>query len=133
MTMGLERSGGMLFSACTRRAVDEVIELCAEDVEFEATTAELAGHSAIYAGREGMRQYFADVERLWDEILITPRRIAVRDDGEAIALGRMFARSRSAGLRDLPVAWRLRAPAGLFEWIKVYEDRLDALRSWQGR
>ena len=131
MTMGLERSVAMLFSAFNRRAVGEVIDLCAEDIEFEAATAEFTGRSGIYAGREGMRQYFADVERIWDEVLITPRRIAVRD-GEAIALGRVFARSRSAGLRDLPVAWRLRAPAGLFEWIKVYEDRAEALRSWEG-
>jgi ketosteroid isomerase-like protein len=132
MTQGLERSVAKLFGAFNRRAVDEVIELCAEGIEFEAATAESAAHSGIYAGREGVREYFADLERVWDEVLITPRRIAVRD-GEAIALGRVFARSRSAGLRDLPVAWRLRARAGRFDWIKVYEDRAEALRSWEGR
>jgi len=125
----LERAVSDLFRAFNRRDVEEVASLCAEGVRFEAATAEFAGRPSVYEGREGMRDYFADVERVWEDLLITPRRIAARGD-QALAIGRVFARSRELGLRDLPVAWRMRTEDGLFAWIRVYEDRLAALRDW---
>ena len=129
MAKQLEEAVSALFRAFNRRDLDEVASLCAEGVRFEAATAEFAGRSGGYGGRDGMREYFEDVDRVWEELLITPRRIASRE-GEALAIGRVFARSREHGLRDLPVAWRLRAEGGLFTWIKVYEDRMAALREW---
>lgn len=132
MPAHLEDAVSKLFDSFNRRAVDEVLELCAADLEFEAASAEFAGRSGAYAGHDGMQEYFADVDRVWDELLITPRGIIVRGE-EALAIGRVFARSRSAGLRDMPVAWRFRASAGLFDRIKVYEDPSQALSAWRER
>jgi ketosteroid isomerase-like protein len=127
----LEENVVRLFRAFNRRTVEDVVALCAEDVRFESATAEFAGREGTYSGREGMRRYFEDVEQVWEELLITPRRILVCGE-DALAVGRVFARSRRHGLRDLPVAWRLRSEAGGFGWIKVYGNRLEALRGWPG-
>ena len=129
MAADLEQTVTQLFRAFNRREVEEAIALCADTLEFEAATAEFAGRG-VYAGRDGMREYFADVERVWEELLITPRQVVARN-GEALVVGRVFARGRRVGLRDLPVAWRLRASGGLFEWIKVYLDRPEAIRAWE--
>lgn len=128
--MELEQKVMSLFRAFNRRALAEVEDLCGGDVTFEAATAEFAERPGAYSGREGMREYFADVDRIWEELLITPRRI-LAEGGEAVALGRVFARSRRLGLRDLPIGWRLRDGPGGFEWIKVYDDRAEALRDWE--
>jgi ketosteroid isomerase-like protein len=126
----LEQAVVSLFSAFNRREVEEVVALCAEDVRFEAATAEFAGREGAYAGREGMRDYFHDVASVWDELLITPRRILARGDG-AVAFGRIFARGPNVGLRDLPIAWLFAGHDRLFTSIVVYEDRLAALSDWE--
>jgi ketosteroid isomerase-like protein len=118
-----------LFGAFNRRAVDEVAALCATDVRFDAASADLAGREGAYSGLEGMRDYFHDVASVWDELLITPRRVLVRGD-EALVIGRVFARGRRVGLRDLPIAWRLSVRDGLIARITVYEDRVAAISDW---
>jgi ketosteroid isomerase-like protein len=110
-----------LFDAFNRRDVEAVVELCDEDVEFHAATAEFAGKPDPYVGRVGMREYFDDVSRLWEELLITPREI-VPVEGGVVVFGRVFARGRAHGIRDLPIAWRWKLREGRFAWGRVYMD-----------
>lgn len=115
-----------LFDAFNRRDVEAVVELCDEDVEFHAATAEFAGKPDPYVGRIGMREYFDDVSRLWEELLITPREIVPVEDG-VVVFGRVFARGREHGIRDLPIAWRWKLRDGRFAWGRVYMDPEQAL------
>ena len=110
-----------LFDAFNRRDVDALLGLCDEEVVFHAATGEFAGREAPYVGMDGMRAYFDDVDRLWEELLITPREI-VPLDGGVVVFGRVFARGRELGIRDLPVAWRWALRDGRFVWGRVYLD-----------
>jgi ketosteroid isomerase-like protein len=127
---GIEQAVTSLFSAFNRRAVDEVTALCTADVRFDAAGSGFGEREVAYSGREGMRDYLHDVASVWDEFLITPRRIVSQGE-EALVLGRVFARGRRVGLRDLPIAWRLVARRGRFASIRLYEDQLAAIRDWQ--
>ena len=110
-----------LFDAFNRRDVAALLALCDENVVFHAATAEFAGRDAPYVGTDGMRAYFKDVGRLWEELLITHREI-VPVEGGVVIFGRVFARGRQHGIRDLPVAWRWDLRDGRFVWGRVYLD-----------
>ena len=112
-----------LFDAFNRRDVAALLALCDEEVVFHAATGEFAGREAPYVGMDGMRAYFDDVDRLWEELLITPREIVPVEDGDGVVVfGRVFARGREHGIRDLPVAWRWDLRDGRFVWGRVYLD-----------
>jgi len=115
-----------LFDAFNRRDVDTVISLCDESVQFRPITAEFAGRSGPYNGHEGLRLYFADVAAVWEELLVTPQR--VRSHGDVILVtGRVYARGRGRGIRDLPAAWVWRRRCDLLREGTVYASLDDAL------
>lgn len=117
-----------LFDAFNRRDLDALLGLCNEDVEFHAATADFADRGEPYRGRQGMRDYFDDVDRIWEELLITPRQIVPIDDG-VVVYGQVFARGRELGIRDLPIAWRWMVRDGRFTWGKVYLDPEQVLEA----
>jgi ketosteroid isomerase-like protein len=93
-----------LFRAFNERDTEAMAALCAEEMEFLAVTGKEVGRSEPYRGREGMRQYLADVERVWEELRVTPS--TVQQDGERLlVVGRVYVRSRELGIRDLPAGW----------------------------
>jgi ketosteroid isomerase-like protein len=60
-----------LYEAFGRRDLDAMLAALREDAElFLAGTAQLSGRSGPYLGHDGLREYFADVERLWDELVL---------------------------------------------------------------
>ena len=60
-----------IYDAFARRDVDAALEHLAEDVEFvPAGTASLVGRSAPYTGHDGVREYFADAARAWDDLTL---------------------------------------------------------------
>lgn len=64
--------------------------------------------------------YLADVDRTWEELLVTVQKVHI--DGEVVlARGRVYARSRKAGLRDLPVTWHWRLRDRLFAYGRVFD------------
>jgi ketosteroid isomerase-like protein len=115
-----------LFDALNRRARDEIAGLCHQEVEFVPVAGELAGHATAYRGHAGLADYLHEIERVWDELLLTVA--DAHADGELILVsGRVYARSREIGLRDLPVTWLWRLKEGLFVYGRMFDDPAEAL------
>ncbi|HXR31829.1 MAG TPA: nuclear transport factor 2 family protein [Solirubrobacterales bacterium] len=110
-----------LFHAFNQRDAETIVSLCAEEMEFAAITAEEVGRAAPYRGRQGLSEYLVDVERLWEELLITPSQIERRGD-RLLVVGRVYVRSRELGIRDMPVAWIWQLRNGLFVRGEVFVD-----------
>jgi len=94
-----------LFEAFNRRDAEEIAAVCDERMGFfPVGTAEAVGRTAPYVGPPGLHEYLDDVERVWEELRISPKRIE-RRGGSLLVRGRVYARSRELGIRDMPIAW----------------------------
>jgi serine phosphatase RsbU (regulator of sigma subunit)/ketosteroid isomerase-like protein len=117
-----------LYTAFNRRDPDEIVELCDERMEFfPVGTAEQIGRTAPYIGPDGLTEYLVDVERAWDELLIDPK-VVERRGGSLLVRGRVYARSRHLGIRDMPVAWIWDLRDGVFCRGEVFRDPEEAVR-----
>src|SRR5512146_156366 len=111
-----------LFDAFNRRDGDQIVALCDEGLEsFPVVTAEAVGRDAPYVGPDGLRAYLADVAEVWEELLITPSELQSRGD-TLLVRGRVYARSREQGIRDLPAAWIWQVGEGRFLRGEVFPD-----------
>ena len=68
-----------------------------------------------------------DVERAWDELLITPK-VVERRGRSLLVRGRAYARSRQLGIRDMPVAWIWDVADAKFTRGEVFRDPEEAVR-----
>lgn len=118
-----------LFEAFNRRDIEAALALCHPEVEFLPVTAQLANQNQPYVGHAGMRRYFEHVERTWDDLRVTASEFHGDRDSEFIVVGRVVARSKERGLRDMPAGWVCRLKDGLFAYGQVYEDPQDAARA----
>lgn len=117
-----------LYVAFNRRDSEEIVAVCDEEMEFfPIGTAEQIGRDAPYIGPEGLHEYLLDVERAWDELLITPK-VAERHGRSLLVRGRVYARSRPLGIRDMPVAWIWELADGKFTRGEVFRDPEEAVR-----
>jgi serine phosphatase RsbU (regulator of sigma subunit)/ketosteroid isomerase-like protein len=116
---------GRLFHAFNHRDAVAIIALCAPEMEFFTVTGGEAGHDAPYRGPEGLREYLADVERVWEALLITLGSVE-RQGNRLLAFGRVYVRSRELGIRDMPVAWIWNVEDGLFVRGEVFADPTEA-------
>lgn len=117
-----------LYNAFNRRDADEITALCDERMGFfPIGTAEQVGREAPYVGPEGLSEYLRDVERAWDELLIMPK--VVESHGPSLLVrGRVYARSRPLGIRDMPLAWIWDLADGKFTRGEVFRDPEEAVR-----
>jgi serine phosphatase RsbU (regulator of sigma subunit)/ketosteroid isomerase-like protein len=117
-----------LYAAFNGRAPEEIVAVCDEGMGFfPIGTAEEVGRSAPYVGPQGLREYLLDVEKAWDELLITPK--VVESHGRSLLVrGRVYARSRALGIRDMPVAWIWDVEDGRFVRGEVFRDPEEAVR-----
>ena len=89
-----------IYAAFARRDVEAALEHLADDVEFvPAGTASLVGRSAPYMGHDGVREYFADAARVWEDLTLhaDDLRVSVggvvvfgRIEGTVAATGKQF-------------------------------------------
>jgi ketosteroid isomerase-like protein len=117
---------GKLFHAFNQRDVEAIIPLCSPEMEFLTVTGGKVGHDAPYTGPAGLREYLADVERVWEELLITPGRVE-RQSNRLLVLGRVYVRSRELGIRDMPAAWIWHVGDGLLVRGEVFADPAEAI------
>ncbi len=60
-----------IYRAFARRDVEAALKYVADECELHVPgTARLTGRSEPYRGPEGVRQYFADAERVWKELTL---------------------------------------------------------------
>ncbi|HKF82577.1 MAG TPA: SpoIIE family protein phosphatase [Solirubrobacterales bacterium] len=117
-----------LYGAFNLRDPAEIVAVCDEGMEFfPIGTAAQIGRSAPYVGPEGLHEYLLDVEKAWDELLITPK--VIEDRGRSLLVrGRVYARSRQLGIRDMPVAWIWELAGGRFIRGEVFRDPEEAVQ-----
>jgi len=117
-----------LYAAFNRRDSEEIVAVCDEEMAFfPIGTAEQVGREAPYTGPEGLHEYLLDVDRAWDELLINPK-VVENHGGSLLVRGRVYARSRQLGIRDMPVAWIWEAANGRFVRGEVFRDPEEAVR-----
>jgi serine phosphatase RsbU (regulator of sigma subunit)/ketosteroid isomerase-like protein len=121
---------GRLFHAFNQRDAVAIVALCAPEMEFLTITGGEAGHDAPYRGPDGLREYLADVERIWEALLITLGTVE-RQGPRLLALGRVYVRSRELGIRDMPVAWIWNVQDGLFVRGEVFVDPAEAISRFE--
>jgi ketosteroid isomerase-like protein len=110
------------YDAFNRRDSEEIVAVCDEGLEFfPVVTAEAIGRDAPYVGPDGLRAYLADVAEVWEELRITPSELQSRGD-TLLVRGRVYARSREQGIRDLPVAWIWQVSKDRFVRGEVFPD-----------
>ena len=119
-----------LFDAFARRDLARVGKLISEDMEFHAVTAEVAGRDGPYRGHEGMQLYFSDVEKIWEEINLTPTDF--EEVGDVIVVtGRVWARG-SGRVVDSSTGWLFRVRGGQLVWARVFESAAEAVAAAKG-
>jgi serine phosphatase RsbU (regulator of sigma subunit) len=116
-----------LYEAFNRRDPEEIVVLCDEGMGFfPVGTAEELGRTAPYVGPQGLHEYLLDVDRAWDELLISPK-VVERRGGSLLVRGRAYARSRHLGIRDIPVAWIWELGGDKFVRGEVFRDLTEAV------
>jgi ketosteroid isomerase-like protein len=113
------------FDAFARRDLDALTEICAPDLEFVPATLSVAGREQPYRGVEGLRRYFDDVSRIWQELRAEPE--AYYEAGDRVAVvGRVYAWGVGQMI-DAPIGWAWRLRDGRLVHGQVFESRREAL------
>ncbi len=116
-----------LYACFNERDEAGIVALCDERMEFfPVVTAEAVGREAPYSGRAGLHDYLSDVATVWEELLITPSLVERRGDS-ILVRGRVYARSREFGIRDVPVAWIWEVRDGCIVRGEVFPDPEQAV------
>ena len=114
-----------VYAAFAARDIERVLAVLDPDVVFIAVTGGIIGRTEAYRGHEGMREYFTDVARIWDELVLTPREF--EEVGEAILVtGRVSARSPSRMISG-STGWVWRVRNGLVVYVRVYASAAEAM------
>jgi ketosteroid isomerase-like protein len=116
-----------LYECFNLRDEDGIFELCDDSMEFfPVVTAEAVGREAPYIGPAGLRDYLADVAQIWEELRITPSEVEAC--GQVLLVrGRVYARNRELGIRDVPAAWIWHVRDGRFVRGEVFPDSEQAV------
>ena len=114
-----------MFDALNARDHETLEELCDERVEVVVLPSEAGARENPYVGHSGLRDLLADAAA-WEDLVLTPGETQLRGD-TALVRGRVHTRSRELGLRDLPVAWVLRASDGRLASVRVFTELDDAI------
>ena len=78
-----------IYDAFARRDVEAALEHVADDIRFfPQGTAELLGRSEPYTGKAGLREYFTDVGRVWDDLTLHAESVRTAGGG-VIVFGRV--------------------------------------------
>ena len=97
-----------IYDAFARRDLDAALEHVAADAEFAIpVTARVMGRSTPYIGHEGVRQYFADADAVWDDFEIRADDIRATP-GAVVVFGHVRGRIGAERIRrDIVWTWRL--------------------------
>ncbi len=105
-----------LFDAVARRDVEAAIEVSDESIEmWPQVIMTLAGREEPYRGHEGIREYYEDIERLFESFEIEVQSARVVKGGAAI-----FALSRGKPVGGKPIEVPLMFVGRLKEGRVVY-------------
>lgn len=113
--------------AISRGDIEAAVALCDPEVEF-LSMLDVSGRR--YLGREGISQYFRDVESAWEEWRVDFERVASAPDGRVAIVMTMHVRGRGSGAalsERTGHVWTLRD--GLLLRNEPHRDPEQALRA----
>jgi ketosteroid isomerase-like protein len=116
-----------LLEAFNRRDADAILELVDPDARFVSMTGRLVREGEPYVGRDGLLDYFADVERLWPGLRVEVGQIQAAGNA-VVVLGYIHAEVAAGALR-LPVVWTWRLRDGLVTECVVHSDERAARKA----
>jgi ketosteroid isomerase-like protein len=98
-----------MFEAFTRRDLDAVLPFLADDVELRVPgTSSRAGRDGAYRGHAGIRDYFADVAAVWDELTVEPEDFRATE-GSVVIFGHVHGRRGGQAMEtNVLWTWKLR-------------------------
>ena len=104
-----------IYAAFADRDLERALEFVDPDCEIRLEgTMRRAGRLEPYRGHDGMREYFADVGRVWDELEIHADDFRVVP-GSVIVMGSVTGRLGGQEIRRAAVwTWRLRDDRAVF-------------------
>jgi len=119
-----------LFDAFNTRDLDTALSLLHPEIVFEPVSGAVLNGGEPYAGKDGMRRYFADVQTHWQELVVKP--VHVRAAGDAVvALGHASGKS-AAPLEDAPATWVFKFDGYLVTHIRIFSDEQLARQALEG-
>jgi ketosteroid isomerase-like protein len=107
------------FDAFARRDIEAALEEMDRQVRLWVVTAAVRRAGRPYVGHEGVRDYWRDVERLWQHLELVPIDFELIGDA-VVVLGEVRARGPAGALRQ-PAVWTWRLRDGM-----VVECRVDS-------
>jgi ketosteroid isomerase-like protein len=120
-----------LFDAFNTRDLDAALSLLHREVVFETVSGAVLNDGEPYVGKDGMRQYFADVQEHWQELIVKP--VHVRAAGDAVvALGHASGRGAAGLLDDAPATWVFKFDGDLVAHIRIFSDEQLAREALAG-
>jgi ketosteroid isomerase-like protein len=98
-----------IYDAFSRQDVEAALAYVSEDMEFDpAGTRALIGRSDPYRGHDGIREYFADAGRAWEELTLRADDVRAAAGG-VVVFGHAEGRVRGERIRRRVVwTWKLR-------------------------
>src|SRR3954463_15374367 len=107
-----------IYAAVALRDPEAALPYFAPDCELHlGGTAAVTGRAAPYRGHAGVREYFADVQRTWDDLELHADDFRVLP-GVVIVLGHVIAR-RDGVSADRAVMWTWRLQDGKATSVRV--------------
>jgi ketosteroid isomerase-like protein len=107
-----------IYAAFARRDVDGLLDYVSPDCELDLRgTSRIAGRGEPYRGHAGVREYFADVARLWDELTLHADDFRLIP-GSVIVIGHITGRTGGVDVRRSCV-WTWRVANGRATSVKV--------------
>jgi ketosteroid isomerase-like protein len=107
-----------VYAAFARRDIAGALSYLAPECELHASgTATAAGHSSPYRGHDGVREYFADVAAVWDELVLHAEDFRAVP-GSVIVIGHVTA-SRGGTRMRRSIVWTWRLKDGLAVSVRV--------------
>ncbi len=107
-----------IYAAFARRDVEAAIQFLSPDCElFFEGTARLIGRGEPYRGHQGLRDYFADVDRVWEDLVLHAEDFRIIP-GSVIVIGHVTGRRQGLDVRRSSV-WTWRVQNGLAKSVKV--------------
>jgi ketosteroid isomerase-like protein len=107
-----------IYAAFAERDLEAALGFVAPDCEIHLVgTARRIGRETPYRGHDGMRQYFADVEQVWEELTLHAEDFRVIP-GSVIVMGHVRGRTGGRAVSRTAV-WTWRVANGQAVYVKV--------------
>lgn len=116
-----------VYDAFTDGDVDAGLRHMTDDVVLDVeATGRLAGRFEPYRGHDGIREYFADTQRVWDDLTITPKSFTPADDGVVVIRGLAEGRIGEQQIRA-QITWTWTFRDGLV--ARIHSSGIGEVRS----